>query len=89
MKKPVPPVELGNVKVVHPNEKRPIYLELAKIVKRKELTFVTGYECTAQCEAKGVGLTLRLIQYGEGVKVIKRECDKKYAWYHDAGEIKI
>lgn len=82
-------IELGNIKVKHPSEKKPIYLELAKVVKKGKLTFITGYECTAQCGPKSVGLILRLIQYGEGVKVIKRECDKMYAEYHDAGEIKI
>lgn len=82
-------IELGNIKVKHPNEKRPTYLELAKVVTRGEFTFITGYECTAQCEPKGDGVILHLIQYGEGVKVIKRVCDKKYARYHDAGEIKI
>ncbi len=81
--------ELGNIKVKHPSEKKPIYLELAKVVKKGKLTFITGYEVTSQCEPKGAGLTLRLMQYGDGVKVIKRECNKTYAEYHDAGEIEI
>lgn len=81
------PCSIVKVKYIAGNGKKAtVYLEQSRIVDRGEYKFVTGYECTAQGDAKSIkgGAILHLIQMGEGVTVVPQLQSKMYGDLHDA-----
>jgi len=78
-------VTFSYVKVIHPSEKKPVYLEQAKIVTKNGYTFITGYVVGKDAEPKIVkgGSVMHMLQLGEGVKIIEQAVNKMYGDLED------
>jgi hypothetical protein len=78
-------LKFGYVKVIHPSEKKPVYLEQAKIVSKNGFTFITGYVVGKDAEPKIIkgGSVMHMLQLGEGVKIIEQTVNKMYGDLED------
>jgi|SRR5208282_463901 len=78
-------VTFGYVKVIHPSEKKPVYLEQAKIVSKNGFTFITGYVVDKNAEPKIIkgGSVMHMLQLGEDVKIVEQTVNKMYGDLED------